>query len=725
MAGAIEWLVGLDRIRLGRDAPLSLQWQSPYEPWMLFCFALLLLAFVVLVHRRESSRLSLRIAAGVLRAGIIGAVIVLLCRPVLVLQQEKTEPSWVALVLDTSQSMDRHERYRGEDLAASVAAGAGLADPAEAVQHSRLELARRALLQKDAAAIRTLLVRNQVRILRFADDVQALASVATTDDLDLAVAALSDASATGTGTNLAGALADVIESEAGGRLAAVVLASDAQSTAPASLGPVVDLARAGQVPILPLRIGSPQPPQDVQVGPIVADENVFLKDLAAIRARVAVTGLDMPTPLTIRLIDESAPGQAVATELVKLGGPQRETEIEFRIKPDRTGRVAYLVQADQLPGEDETDNNVDRVELRVVEDKLRVLYVEGYPRFEYRYLKNTLLREATIESSILLLNADPEFAQEGTAPIRRFPETPAEVNAYDVVIFGDVDPTGDWLSPAQARLLVDFVADSGGGFALLAGQQYAPQRFRGTPLEKLIPVRTDPQYTGSQQGTLTNPYRPRLTVEGLHSRLFRFDPDAQVSAELFESLPGLYWTARTLGPRPGAETLAEHPALAVPTDQALPMPLMVLGRYGAGKVFFCATDDLWRWRRHTGEYLHDVFWVQLCRTLMRPADTGQDRRLRLRTDRRTYDYGQRVELRLEVEDAELLASLPSATDLALLDARGTPVARIKAERVDPASNVFEAWFAPSRPGAYTVRCDEIVPPARPTARVSHVPRRTR
>jgi hypothetical protein len=340
-----------------------------------------------------------------------------------------------------------------------------------------------------------------------------------------------------------------------------------------------------------------------------------------------------------------------------------------------------------------------------------VLYVEGYPRFEYRYLKNALLREETIDSSILLLSADPEFAQEGTSPIRRFPETPDELNRYDVVIFGDVNPNADWLSPAQARMLVDFVADAGGGFALLAGQYFAPHRFRGSPLERLVPVRIDPEFLGRYDRNLTTPFRPRLTVEGRHSRLFRFHPDPQVSADLFDSLPGLYWVARTLGPRPGAETLAEHPNMSVPGETVAGMPLMVLARYGAGKVFFCATDDTWQWRRHTGEFVHDIFWVQLCRTLMRPADTGQDRRLRLRTDHRTYNYGDRVELRMEVEDAELLSSLGPTVTLALLDARQMPVLNVRAQRLDPRSNVFEAWLTPPQAGSYTVHCRDIT--ARP------------
>lgn len=712
MTRMLEWLLDLDRIQLGSDAPLSVQWQAAYPAWILAAFLLLLTAFIVLVHRRESGPVWGRVVTATLRTALLALLIAVVCQPVLVLQRERVEPSWVALLVDTSHSMSRRERYRDESLAASVADGAGLAQPADTLQHSRLDLVRRALLRDDSAALRVMLRDNRMRLLTFAGSTRAQASIATADELNVLTAALNDLSADGTSTDLPGALTRVLEHEShpqAGRLAAIVLASDGRSTATSSAfgGTVpLDRAKAQQIPILPLRVGSPDPPRNVAVGPVLADQNVFRGDLLAVRTQVEVTGLTAPARITLRLLDESDGGAAVASETLEFDGDAASREVEFRIKPTHTGTLAYRVEVDPLEAEDQTDDNAGRVEVRVLDDKLRVLYVEGYPRFEYRYLKNVLLREPTIESSCLLLDADSDFAQEGTDPIRRFPETPDELRRYDVVLLGDVDPTGDWLSPAQAQMLVEFVGDYGGGFGLIAGQQAAPHRFRGTPLEKLIPARIDPEFLGRYESALKTALRPRLTFEGKHSRIFRFDRDPAVSEQLFESLPGIYWTARTLGPRPGAEILLEHPGTG---GDSAGRPLMVLGRYGAGRTFFSATDDTWRWRRHTGEFVHDVFWVQLVRTLMRPADTGQDRRLAVRSDRRSYAYGDRVELGVQVHDVELLSSLEDPLSLALLDARESPVARIAAQRVDSASPVFEASFIPPQAGSYVVRCDQVVP----------------
>lgn len=406
---------------------------------------------------------------------------------------------------------------------------------------------------------------------------------------------------------------------------------------------------------------------------------------------------------------------ALTAETVELGGAestnsaaQASTVVELRTRPTRAGHLRYRVEAEPIPGELELRNNVDRIEINILDDQVRLLYVEGYPRYDYRYLKNALLREPTIRFGALLLSADARFAQEGTEPVRRFPETPQELDPYDVVLFGDVDPGGDWLSPAQMNMLVDFVGQRGGGFGVIAGERWAPQRFRGTPLEKLIPVRIDPDFTGSYETNLTKPYRPQLTDEGRRSRIFRFDPDPAVSARIFDNLPGWYWVARTLGPRPAAEVLLEHPEMQTLTG---PMPLVVLGRYGAGRTFFQASDDTWRWRRHTGEWLVDAYWIQVIRALLQPRQVGQDRRLIITPEQSMYAYGQRCVVRVEVRDEETLTALEQNPRLVVYDSDNAPVEKVALDRLGPASRLFEGSFVAPHAGQFLIQAEAVLPAA--------------
>jgi hypothetical protein len=257
----------------------------------------------------------------------------------------------------------------------------------------------------------------------------------------------------------------------GRRLAAIVLASDGRSTEPTSLKDALEWARGKQIPIYPVRIGSSVPTRDVEIGSVRAEEAVYLHDPAVLEAKISASGIRAPTPVRVRLMDEVR-HEVIETKEVMLQSPGGEAvvasraegsegdprwtdpwtaEVEFRVKPTRVGRWRFRLEVSPLAGEEVLDNNLEQIEINVLDSRLRVLYVDGYPRYEYRYLKNALLREPTVELSVLLLEADELFVQEGSDPIRRFPETPEELGRYDVVLFGDVDPRGGWLTQAQLK----------------------------------------------------------------------------------------------------------------------------------------------------------------------------------------------------------------------------------------------------------------------------------
>jgi hypothetical protein len=143
------------------------------------------------------------------------------------------------------------------------------------------------------------------------------------------------------------------------------------------------------------------------------------------------------------------------------------------------------------------------------------------------------------------------------------------------------------------------------------------------------------------------------------------------------------------------------------------MPLVVIGRYGAGKVFFHGSDDTWRWRRHTGELVYDSYWVQVVRTLMPTSGTGGDpgsRLGRLTPSKRRYRYGERVEVQVRIEDAASLSRLEENVPITVRDKDDAPVARLEGKRLSGSSSVFESAFVPPGAGTYTLSVDPSVFP---------------
>ena len=114
--------------------------------------------------------------------------------------------------------------------------------------------------------------------------------------------------------------------------------------------------------------------------------------------------------------------------------------------PVTLGTVGARRRQGDLRGEKIENDNYLIHHLRVVDTKIKVLYVDNWPRWEYRFLKDGLIRDVeTMLAHVINLDADSNTVQPytkvpGWGPLQRFPKTREELFEYDVVIFGDVDP---------------------------------------------------------------------------------------------------------------------------------------------------------------------------------------------------------------------------------------------------------------------------------------------
>lgn len=691
----LEWLIDLNDIRLERDAPLSVQWELPAPAWVLLALMLAALGWIAMVYWREKASPIRRAGLAIARLALVGLLVAALCKPTLVLQRNRVETATVALVVDRSLSMAIRDTTstNGTD---------------DRGGPTRLETAAQSLIKESPSGLHQLLRHNSLQLMTFGSSVETLA-MAPKDGSAAGVAdALQRIVPDGAATDLGSVLDRLLNRSHGRRLAAIVLASDGRLTSQSRLEEWLHLAADRQIPIYPIRLGSTKKPVDLEISSVKAQGVVFANDILLVEALIVAHGIEESVECPVQLIDELT-GEVVDQRTVKLDPSDQMKRVEVAVKPQREGGARYRVRVLPLPDEQRIENNEDVVDTRVLADRLRVLYVEAYPRYEYRYLKNALLREKSIDLSVLLLDADESFVQEGSEPIRRFPETPEELSRYHVILFGDVDPNEGWLTASQMAHLLDFVGQRGGGFGLIAGERSAPHRFFGTLLERLVPVNIDPQV--ESKNTLAVGYRALPTPAGLESRLLKFFQDSSQNEATLAGLPPLFWTAATLGAKPGSTVLLEDPSR---TNAKGTMPLVVLGRYGAGKIFFQATDDSWRWRRHTGELLYDGYWVRVVRELMNTGLAAADRRMVIRTDRRIYPYGEPVRVEVEVLDPRLLLEDQTSIELRIVPAAsgdplaGTSIAQgtIAVERLSPQANLFEGSYLPPSPGAFVLAAPE-------------------
>ncbi len=691
MTQLLERLLGLERIRLADGGPLSLQFAAPPAPWIMLAGAVIAGVLVWLVYRRESQPKPFRWMLAILRLGVVMTVLFICGQPMLVLRRNHVDPSYVAVLVDQSASMAARDAIKTP----------ATSQPDPRVPPTRWEAAEGVLTSPEGGLLRLLSEHHRVGTWLIAQNASPLSvkDVGDADETPIA-GALAKAQPDGGGTDVAGSIVQVLKETQGNRVAGIVVISDGRQTAAQEVEDAVAAAMARSIPIHVLAVGSTQPRRDLRVVSIWAPEDVFLRDTVTVRFEVEAAGFDSQTPVTVELSD-AAGREAIASQTHPISSQQPLVKSEFQYRPKKPGRRVLQVTVRPCEGEQELENNSAQTTVTAHDEKIGVLYVEDTPRFEYRYLKNLLLRERGIESSCLLLGATQGFPQEGSRPIRRFPQSIEELRPYDVIILGDVDPRGDWLTPVQQSLLVDFVSIHGGGLAFIAGERNMPHRLRQTPLEKLLPVEIDPQFYGHYDQSLAENFHIQLTSEGRTHPIFQFEHDAEPRERISSTLPGLYWYARVLAPQPAASVLAVHP-----TAQSAggPMPLAVLGRFGAGRTFYLGSDDVWRWRQDYGEVYYDTFWLQVLHTLARSRKLGEGQPWRLETNRRRCEVGEKVHVRLTAADDLPIGDVKEIA-AQVRDAADELVGRFTLHSPGPAARVLEGVYQPRRVGTLALTAE--------------------
>jgi uncharacterized membrane protein len=683
-----------------------------------FTLAALALILVWYVYKREGRSRRARISLAVIRCMILGFVLFLLNLPVFTIGQSRTEPSVLAIMVDDTISM------RVKD----VQAGGNNGEPI-----SRLDAVVRLMKHDDQALIKDLAKKHILHFYRF--DRQAIPTVSLVSDTTAekkdtsaadaagkglnyapAIQALEALKPTGENTQVLNSLRGVMEDLQGQRLAGIVLITDGRDT-PKEMVPegMATLKNYG-IKVYPVVIGTDKAPKNLSLEEINVQDAAFEGDIVNIRATVRGIGFEAGHRAKVQAINKKtglpllrADGRPVEKEVTV--EDDKPVEVELQWKPDRVEVVDIDVIIVKEPGELDEEDNLRSTQVAVLDAKINVLYVEGYPRWEYRYVKNEMIRDQTVNISCLLTSADPTFAQEGDpadpktnfpGPIKRFPESIEEILKYDVIVFGDVDPRQ--FTDAQLQLVKDFVSKRGGGFGMIAGPRYAPVAYRNSALEEILPVFISRVQEG-RPPSIKEGFRPELTKDGADSSIFRFFEDKEKNARFIKNdIQPIFWFCQGVQAKPGVgEVYAQHPSITAPDGRKA--PLLVLGRYGAGRTLFSAIDDSWRWRFYTGEAVFDTYWIQQFRYLARSKKLGQ-RKLTFQSFRPSYDLGDQVRLSLKVLDPQLLTQLPDQIPVEINGADGKTAYRENMVKQEGQVDLYMASYTADKIGKF----EAVLPP---------------
>lgn len=694
-----RWLFGAESPCPGQGSDYAIEHTATWPAWVTLLFLLISSAVVIAIYARERSGagVAMRATLAGLRIALIGLVAFMLYG--WLLRPFCTDLPDVVVILDDSASMLEKDRYPESELRSQLAQRLSAANLDEA---TRLNLAKMLLLENNGQLLQQLESKYNLKVYRMAASVEALpgeGSKLVEQVRSLTIDPQSEESAR---SLLGKGLRHVLESQRGRPTAAVILFTDGVTTEGRPLGETADYARRKAIPLFVVGIGSSQAPRDLRLSDLLVEDVVFAGDVVNFDFKLTGAGYE-GEQVEVRLRQKGI-SRPLVTQRVRIGDDGRPQSVRLSHRPQEEGEFEYTVEVETREDESTADNNRETRTITVRNATIRVLLVQSYPNHEFDYLKTLLGRQRhedggrgkkAFELTTILQEADPEYAELDETAERVFPVRREELFAYDVLLFGDVNP--NFLSQSARENIADFVKERGGGVVFIAGPQYTPLAWRGTEVEDVFPMNLDTVALPNPEDALTTGYQVSPTAVGLTSPQMQLGRTMNETVEIWSSLAPLYWLIEAPDLKPGVRVLAEHPTRTGPDGAKLPVILMHY--VGAGKVVFHCTDETWRWRRRVGDLYFGRYWVQTIRYLSRSALLDKDRHAELTSDREQYRRGDPVGLRVRFFD-ERLAPPEDDGVVVMLEQQGGKRRRVTLRRDAARRGVFEGLVTDLPEGQY-------------------------
>jgi len=672
----------LSMLLAGGPAETTLRFKSMPPLWTVIMLIVpAVVGIVWWTYRREGASAGIRAKRllAVLRSLAIVLVLLLLFQPFAETTVKKLVKSHLIVLIDTSASMEFVDSYADAKKREETrkVAGLGMVQPSTV---ARLELVKGALTNQDLNLLNDLAERFHLHVYTFDVDTTLLFSGSEAWDEEEERASLTERigelRGTGAYTFLGDAISDVLDDFRlrDEPLAGVVVLTDGrQSQTAGAAGPLLAARKAAEaqpaVPLYLVGVGDPDLPRNIHVANLKAREVVLRGEDVLFQFAVSHMGF-AGEAVSASLFSMTSDGE-VEEELdlrgadVVLGDEGDEITLRVSHRFERPGSYALKIGIPVQPGEKIENDNFITHHLRVVDKKIKVLYVEGYPRWEYRFLKNALIRDhETILAHVVNLDADPSAVQpysKGWAPIVHFPEKKEDLYEYAVVIFGDVDwkqlvppsePNHEERSKAVLENLREFVAD-GGGFIMIAGPYDSPRSYGGTDLRYVLPVVINPDEAIRASQDTSRSFNLVLTEEGRNHPIMMLEEDPAVSRQLWEKdkFSAQFWYFPVERAKSTATVLAVHPGeYGHNRNKFGPHVLIATMPYKAGRSLYIGVDELWRLRWTFGDRYHYRFYGEAIRLLATYKLLGGNLRFKIFTDKESYFVGDTVKIEAEIYD---------------------------------------------------------------------------
>ena len=460
------------------------------------------------------------------------------------------------------------------------------------------------------------------------------------------------------------ALRYLVNRERGGPISGIISFTDGCNNVGTDPAAVALMARDAHIPLFPVGLGSNRRPTNVRVVDVEAPPRVYPGDEFSLVGLLRADGLAGQT-VKVELFSASSAGQGPSPDesfeqetQVTLPDDGKEVSVRFELTPAEQGRRVYKLRVVPPARDHDRLDNEKSATVDVVERKNRVLLVAGGPMRDYQFLRNQLFRDRDTTVDVLLQSGLPGISQEADELLYEFPRLEDELFEYDCIVA--FDPDWEQLDELQVNLLERWVGEKAGGLIVVAGPVYMAEwtslpredeRMRN--IRNLYPVVLFQRGTVRLQVTRQSSetaWPLQFTRDGIESEFLWLEETATDSEAAWAQFSGVYGYFPVEEPKPGARVLARFSDPEASIDEELPVYLAT-HFYGAGRVVFQASGEMWRLREVDERYFEQYYtklirWVSQGR-LLRDSSRGV-----LLVDKERCLLGDQVAVQATLYDAQ-------------------------------------------------------------------------
>ena len=593
-----------------------------------------------------------------LRLAIVAVLAFCLFRPTLILKASVPQQNFVGVLIDDSRSMTIADRD----------------------SQPRSAFVQQEFGPANAPLLTALSKRFVVRFFRFSSNTDRLTSTAALKY-------------DGTATHLGEALDRAREELAGLPLSGLVMITDGADTSDASLDDSIASLKARQIPVFTVGVGQERFARDIQVTRVETPSTVLKGTSLVVDVVLSQTGYGRQTVL-LTVEDE---GRIVSTQEVTLPADGESATFKVRFVASDGGPRLFRFRIPAQAGEQVAENNTRDALIQVNDRREKVLYVEGEPRYEMKFVRRAVEDDKNLAVVILQRTAENKFYRLDVTTndelIGGFPKTREELFAYRALILGSIEAAA--FTPEQLRMIADFVNKRGGGLLMLGGRRsFAEGGWGGTPVAEVLPVVLDP---GPRSSSYFSELAVHPTRAGAAFPITQIGDSEAASTAKWNDMPLVSTVNPVHEVKPGATVL-----LTAQDTRRQEQVVLAHQRYGRGKVLAMPIQDSWIWRMDVkmavSDTTHATFWRRLVRWLV----DGVPEPVNITTTHDRAEPGEAQKITAEVLDAAFV-EVNNAQVIAQVTSPSGKSSQLPMEWTVEHDGEYTASFTPEEPGRYEIK----------------------